>query len=274
MFVSFNGSLIEDKNFKIGKENRSFKYGDGFFETILCLNGEIKLIDFHFDRLLAACKVFQYKVPKTFNLKFLKNEIVQLLEINKLSLARIRLMLYRQGAGLYQPKTNAFDYLIECIKISKSKYSFNEKGLEIGLFDEIPKCASSISRFKTNNCLPYVLAAVYKKQNQYDECILLNQFGRVADSISSNVFIVNNEIIKTPPIEEGGVEGVMQRNVIALLKESNFKIKFQKLKVKDLEDADEIFLTNAIRGVQWVEHFNENKYNNSTSKAIVDLLNI
>lgn len=271
-YLSLNGNLIKEDEFSITKDNRSFKYGDGFFETIRCLDGEIKLLDLHFHRLKAACKAFSYKVPKSFTLKYLRSEIAKLLNKNKLTTARIRLMVYRRGAGLYQPKTKAFDLLIESMRLSKSKYTFNNKGLKVGLFDEIPKCASSISKFKTNNCLPYVLAAVYRTQNDFDECILLNQFGRVADSISSNVFLIKNEIIKTPPIEEGGVEGVMRRNILENLKDSKYQIKTQKIKVSDLEATDEMFLTNAIRGIQWVKCFNKKDYRNTVTKEIVDLI--
>lgn len=273
MFFCQNGHIIREEEFKIEVSNRSFRYGDGFFESILFIDNQIPYLNFHFKRLVEASEVLQLKLPANFDILFLENTIQELASKNEIISGRIRLMFYRSGAGLYLPDENEASYFLEIKSLAKPDFSLSSIGLKIDVYSDVPKVASVISKFKSNNCLPYIMAALHKEKRGLDECILLNQFGRVADSISSNVFIVDKDEIITCPVEEGGVEGVFRNVLLRLLEQENLKFKIQKLQLDDLECADEIFLTNAIKGIQWVEYFNGNIYGNSISGELIHIIN-
>ena len=116
--------------------------------------------------------------------------------------------------------------------------------------------------------LAAMIGSGYAKENKLDDCLLLNQFGRIADSTISSVFIVKNNTIITPAITEGSINGVMRRHLLESLGSSDFKIQQSGLTIEDLEMADEIFLTNAIRGIRWVSNFRNNTYGNELTKEI------
>ena len=139
----------------------------------------------------------------------------------------------------------------------------NEKGLVIDVFPEARKSCDKFATIKSNNCLPYIMAAIYGKQHRLNETIILNAKDRVADTTIANLFIVDDKKLITPPLSEGCVCGVMRKHIIDM--DLPFKVIERPLTIADLENADEIFLTNAITGVRWVGQFRENNYGNAAA---------
>ena len=113
----------------------------------------------------------------------------------------------------------------------------NETGFTIDVFPGGCKAADDYSSYKTANFIAYVMAIGYAKENKLDDCLLLNQFGRIADSTISSVFIVKNNTIITPAITEGSINGVMRRHLLESLGSSDFKIQQSGLTIEDLEMA-------------------------------------
>jgi branched-chain amino acid aminotransferase len=107
------------------------------------------------------------------------------------------------------------------------------------------------------------LAAVYKKESGFDESIILNTKGNIADTIYANLFLIKNEKIYTPALSEAPVDGVMRKQVLQLAKKQGYKIYEEAITGNDLTNADEIFLTNAIKGIQWVGQFKNKFYTNA-----------
>lgn len=268
MYIYNNGEFTLEEDIGIQPNNRSFRYGDGLFETMRMVNCKIPLFPFHFERLTKGMETLEMERPNNFKRDL--NEIIQnLANLNGAKSAKVRLMVYRKGGGLYEPNNNESSIFLECIPVnieySNELFSLNETGLNIGLYKEIPKTASIISPYKTNNCLPYIMAALYKKRNNFDECLLQNQYGRIADAIYSNVFIVKSDIKRksqkqikliTPSLEEGGVGGVMRRLILEIAREQNIVCEERSIDLQELmnlNESDEVFLTNAFRGIQWVK---------------------
>ncbi|MGH2566538.1 MAG: aminotransferase class IV, partial [Ginsengibacter sp.] len=120
--------------------------------------------------------------------------------------------------------------------------------------------------------LPYVMAALYAKKNQLNDCIVLNSFGRACDSAIANVFIIKKDTIITPPLSEGCVAGVMRRWMLEKFDLKGFKVIEKNLSVNDILNASEFFLTNSVHHLRWVKHFREKNYANKITKEIYNFI--
>ncbi|MBM3920670.1 MAG: aminotransferase class IV, partial [Sphingomonadales bacterium] len=152
-------------------------------------------------------------------------------------------------------------------------YPLNEKGLTLGMFSELSKNANYTSTIKTNSALTYVMAGIHAAENKWDECVIINDSGRIAETVSSNIFTVNGEFITTPPLSEYCVDGVMRKVVMQLAGAYGYSIQENPITEISLSTADEIFISNAVKGIQWVGEYGGKTYKNATSGKLSELLN-
>ncbi|SKA00793.1 branched-chain amino acid aminotransferase [Chitinophaga eiseniae] len=270
-FLCYNGKYFPSGDPIFTADNRSFRYGDGCFETMRVQRGEVVLGDLHFERLLASLNLLHFDIPAHFTKTFFLRQIADLCHKNNLTdMARVRFAVFRADGGLYEPVNNMPSYLIQASELSSTVLELNENGLVLDIFPDARKTSDKFSSIKSNNCLPYVMGAMYAKQHGFNEVLLLNQYGRVADSTIANVCMVHHKTIYTPPLTEGGVCGVMRKHL--LRSELPFKMEEKPLTVEDLENADEIFLTNAIQGIRWVGLFRDSSYGNATAAILHEVL--
>ncbi len=272
----YNGKFYPSNNFLVKFNNRAMLYGDSIFETIFASGSNIHFFSNHIERLIEGMNTLEYKIPEKLEIypnKFLK-EIKRLLIKNKLFAgAKIRITFFREQGGLYTPENNNVNYIITAEKTKNSKYELNEKGFTIGVFDKIEKPINIFSKYKTANNLIYILAGKFSKENNFDECLILNTDKRIAETVSSNFFYKKNNKIYTPALSEGCISGVLRKNVIKQAKLAGFKVIETRIEITDLLNADEVFLTNSITGVRWVLAFENKRYYNNFSKRIIDELN-
>ena len=148
----------------------------------------------------------------------------------------------------------------------------NSNGLIIDVYPDARKVCDQFSNIKSNNFLPYVMAALYAKNIKVNDCLLLNNFDRIADSTIANIFFIKDAVIYTSPLSEGCVAGVMRRFIIEKFS-SKFAIIEKPFSIDELQNADEVFLTNSIKGIRWVKQFRNTIYSNCQIKLIHDFLN-
>lgn len=254
--------------------NRGFRYGDGLFESMRWMKGELKFADLHADRIRRGMKILKLDGYSQVDTYFIRENVAELIRRNKTGLnARVRLTVFRDSGGLYNPDRNKMGYAIEVTKITENEYTSNNRGLIVDIFDEVPKPINILSNLKTNNSLVYVLAGVFKDQHALDEVLIINQNGFLCEAMSSNIFVVYNGEIYTPALTEGCIAGVMRHVVMKLAKENNLNIIEAQINPAVLEQAEEVFVTNAARGVQWVMGYNNKRYFNELSRLLLDKLN-
>lgn len=271
MQLCYNGKFMAGDKPLLTVDNRSFRYGDGCFETMKVYQGQLLLADLHFERLIASLHLLHFHIPAHFTKDYFTGLIRELCRLNSVSeLARVRLTVWRAGTGLYDPVDHTPHFFIQSWELPEHIFELNSTGLLLDVFPDAVKSCDKISSVKSNNCLPYVLAALYAKEHHVNETVLLNQNGRVADTTIANIFIVRDNKVYTPPLTEGCVCGVMRKYL--LQKELPFSITEQPLSLKDLQYADEIFLTNAIYGIRWVGRFRNSSYGNATSAILHEML--
>ena len=270
--VYYAGKFVKKDELSISIKNRGLRYGDAFFETIKCNMGRPLFWEDHYFRMAGTFCVLKMEPPPEFEIDRMKSIIQNLLIQNSLHLAsaRVRITFFRSGEGYYLPKTNNPSFFIETEELFNPKYQLNPKGLNVALYKENYVSSNILSNIKSNNKLVNILASIYAQEHICDDCILLNQDSNIVESISGNVFLVLNNMIITPTLDDGCVDGVMRR---ILLKNNSLNIKEQKISILNLFNAEEVFFTNVISGIKWVSQIKNHRYENYISNKIVKLLN-
>jgi len=265
--VIFNHKIINKKDCKISLENRAFLYGDGLFESVKIINGKAFNLEAHLNRLFAGALLMNLKIVASKN--DFRNDIERLLIKNKITKGgSLKILLFRDEGGKYLPLNNSASCLIMSENSDKNSFSLNKKGLELGLYKTQMKPINELSNYKTISALQSVMCSLDARQKGKDDCLMFNTENRIIESANSNIFYVKNNIVYTPPLGEGCVDGTM-RNCILSLKDLDYKIVENEVKLGVILEAEEVFLTNAIQGVRWVSHIKEQQF---TEKKVAKLL--
>ena len=268
IFFTYNDKIYKDETAIIAPDNRSLRYGDGLFETLKINKGVIQLRDYHFERLFSGMGMLQFEIPAYFTPAYLENKISELCKKNQHnSFARARLMVFRSNGGLYDPKNHLPNYIIQTWDIDYTG-ELNSNGLMIDIYPDAKKSCDQFANLKSNNFLPYTMAALHSKKIKVNDCFLLNNYNRICDTTIANIFIIKDGIIYTPPLSEGCIAGVMRRFVIKQFQQPEFSLIEKSISVEGLENADEVFLTNSIHGISWVKQFRDKTYTNHKIKEI------
>jgi branched-chain amino acid aminotransferase len=273
VFINFNGEILTAGTKLVTVANRAFRYGDGLFESMRLMKGQLKFADLHADRLQRGMKALKIDGYSQMDAWFLKEKTEDLARRNKAKHGRLRLTVYRDSEGLYTPSQNKMAWCLELQPLDEPRYFLNPKGLIMDIFSELPKPSNYLSNIKTCNSLIYVMAALYKTQNRLDDVFLLNQSGFLCEAGSSNIFIWYQNHLYTPALSEGCVEGVMRQVIINIAKKNNIPVTEAQINPEILYEADEVFLTNAVHGIQCVMGYGVRRYFNEMSKVLIEELN-
>jgi len=270
--IYYNGNFISKNEFSISIDNRGFRYGDSFFETIKCHDGKPVFWEEHYFRIAGSFCVLKMNPPSEFEIEKLNSIIQDLLIQNNLNLSasRVRITFFRSSKGYYYPEENDVHFFIESEKNIKKEYLINQFGLKTTIYKENMLSKNHLSNIKSNNRLINIMASIYAQENNFDDCLLINFNQNIVESISGNIFIVSDGILQTPPLSDGCINGVM-RSVI--LKEKSLNILEKSISILDLFNAQEVFVTNVIIGLKWVGSIRSSTYKQERSMKLIDMLN-
>ena len=274
--VNFNGKLLPQSENFLNHENRGLRYGDALFEAIRVSGDKIFFWEAHYLRLMASMRILRMEIPMEFTMEFLEKEILKTIASNGLknSSARIRLTVFRNNGGLYLPETNEISYCIEAKVLSTPFYILEEATYEVELFKDFYVNADMLSTLKTNNKIINVVGSVFARENDYNNCILLNQNKQVVEFLNGNIFMVNGTTITTPPLKDGCLNGILRKQLIELLaKLPNYELKEISISPFDLQKADELLLTNSILGIRAVTKYRKKEFTNIVAKDLIGKLN-
>jgi branched-chain amino acid aminotransferase len=253
-----NGRAIADNAPELALYTSAFKSGDGLFETIRIYRGKPLFLAEHFKRLFAAMYFFNYKFEEEVFQNALTSSIFQLIIAENLHHARVRLQVFRVDGTLDRKA----QYILEGISLLDDYYS-TSRLFALTEFRLIPIQFSPISGFKLSNRLHYDLAIRYANENYFDDALLFSE-GYAVESAIANLFIIKDQKCITPPLNSGCLNGIMRKIIISMCKELRVPLSEKKISEKDLYKADEIFLTNTIRGVIPVKRYNDIEWVNDT----------
>jgi branched-chain amino acid aminotransferase len=270
--INYNGHLLSSEAPVAGAQNRGLRYGDGLFETMKVIGGRVLLKDYHAERLFGSMKMLGFDPPSSINPASLMQRVTDLCQVNKLEdLARARVNVFRGEAPVGDKGDREPNILIEATPLSFPKNKMGTNQLHLTLFTDGRKAIDKFSNLKTNNYLLYQMASRYAWQMGATDSLLLNSREEVCESTVANVFLVKNNVIYTPPLSEGCVAGVMRRYLLENFPLHGLTFIEQPLKVSFFEEADEIFLSNAIQGIRPADSFLGRALDRRFSKKLLDL---
>ncbi|WP_159020621.1 aminotransferase class IV [Algibacter sp. L3A6] len=274
--VNFNENILED-NTLLSINNRGFAYGDALFETIKASYGKLLFWEDHYFRLMASMRIMRMEIPMNFTMEYLEEQIQKTLTENNLSNAssRVKLTVFRNEGGLYLPETNDISFLIAVKPIDTDFYIVKDAFYEVDLFKDYYVSPSLLSSLKTNNKALNVVGSIYAKENKLDNCLVLNTDKQVIEALNGNVFVVKGNTIKTPPIENGCLKGIMRKQIIETIESlPEYELVEEAISPFELQKADEIFITNVIVGIQAVSKYRKKTFKSEVSKLLIQKLNI
>jgi len=255
----YNGKIVEAEQRMLTPESRGLRYGEGIFETIKVEGEKIYFLSDHFYRLERGLKTLNLQLPEFFSEAELKQLILKLCKKNGYLSARIRLMCWRKDGGLYDAVSDVCEYSIQSYPL-KIQYEINSNGLELCFFDAVKKPLDILSNIKHNNFLIYSLAARYAQDKKCNDAIVVNQEGNICDTTIANIFWIKDGAIFTNPLSDGPIAGVMRKQLLQQLLVLGITVVEKSCSIEELYEADEVFITNVIRGCRWVKQIGDKNF--------------
>jgi branched-chain amino acid aminotransferase len=276
--IWMNGKLVPFKDAKVHVLTHALHYSTAVFEGIRCYNtpkgSAIFRLPEHVDRLFNSAKMYSMKIP--FSKKQITDGIIKTVKASKLKECYIRpLAYYGYGTMGLTPTLNKVDVSIACWewKMGESKAGkFSGAKCRVSSWVKIDSNAQPIGSKSAANYSNAALARVEALKGGYDEAIMLNSQGNVAEGSAENIFIIRNNEIVTPPLTAGVLAGITRDSVIQMIEENGGYVKEANIDRHDLYIADEVFMTGTAAEVKSVTEIDKNKIGNGKPGLITKAL--
>ncbi|MSP85524.1 MAG: aminotransferase class IV [Flavobacteriaceae bacterium] len=272
--INFNGTITtSDSNLLVN--NRAFLYGDGVFETLKIIDNKILFLEDHYFRLMASMRVVRMEIPMNFTMEYFEEQVLSLANTNECKAsARARITIYRNEGGYYLPKQRSVSFLIKCDALENKLY-FNEiKPYEVDLYKDFVVTKQLLSSIKTTNKIINITGSVFADENGLENCLMLNDAKNVIEALNGNLFMVFEGKLITPPISEGCLNGIMRKQILGLAsKLEGLEVVEEPISPFDLQKADELFITNVVKGVQSITKYRKKEFGNKIANELVKHLN-
>ncbi len=272
----FNGDWLDHNQIQVDVNDRALQYGDGVFETLRYDRNQIHWSEHHYFRLMSNMRIMRMNIPDYLTPEYFNDILNELIQANhwEKNAVRIRFQAWRKSGGAYTPQTNDVNLIARAELLPDTRYELNHVDIKTDVYKDFHKPVNLLSSVKSCNAQLYVLASVFRSENKLDECFLLNEKKQVIEAISSNVMLVKGKTITTPPIASGALKGIMRKRIVEKLAPYlGYEVNEVNITPFDLNKADEIWLTNSIRGIQTVTHYRKKQFGNTEAKRMVEMLN-
>ena len=266
--IWMNGRLVPFKDAKVHVLTHALHYSTAVFEGIRCYNTPngpaIFRLPEHIDRFFNSSKLYGMKIRYTK--KQIIDAIIKTVKTSGLKECYIRpIAYYGYGAMGLTPTLNKVDVSISCWewKMGESKAGkFSGAKCKISKWIRIDSKSQPMQSKSAANYSNAALARVEALKSGYDEAIMLNSNGKVAEGSAENIFIIKKGIIKTPPLNADILPGITRDSVIRLIKANGIKLVEKNITVKELIKADEVFMTGTAAEVKSVGKINKTTIGN------------
>jgi branched-chain amino acid aminotransferase len=272
--INFNGNIVS-QDATVLTNNRTFLYGDGVFETIKILNNKVLFLEDHYFRLMSSMRVVRMEIPMNFTMEYLEEQILSVVNANSLqSSSRARITVYRNDGGYYLPRNNSISFLISAVALENTIYTIEKINYEVDLYKDFYITKQLLSSIKTTNKILNITGSIFASENGLDNCLLLNDSKNVVEALQGNIFMLLGNKLITPPISEGCLNGVMRKQVLNLAKKiENLEVVEEVISPFDLQKADELFITNVIKGIQPITQYRKKSFATNKSIELLEKLN-
>jgi len=241
--IFLNGKFIPAGQARVSILTPGFLCGFGLFETMRAYNNRIVYFDAHLERLKRSAGLLDIRCP--YSLAKVKEIIYEAVKINGLRDAYVRLTLWKSERGA--------DTLIIAKKYQPYSSRKYKKGFRACISPFRQNENSYLAQLKTTSYLLYRLAYAKAKEKGFDEAIILNHKGYIAEASRSNLFFIKDKELFTPSLECSCLDGITRRVIFDLAKKYNIKAYEGDFSIPDLYASDEAFLTNSLMGIMPLE---------------------
>ena len=272
--INFNGTIFPSST-NLLQNNRAFLYGDGVFETVKIINNKILFLEEHYFRLMSAMRIVRMEIPMNFTMEYIEEQILEVVTANNCNNSgRARITVYRNQGGNYLPKTNSVSFLINAVALENQLYFIDNKEYEVDLYKDFYVTKQLLSNIKTTNKMINVVGSIFAKENDLDNCLLLNDSKNVIEGLQGNVFMLLGNKLITPPLSEGCLNGIMRKQIINLVQKiETIEVLEEPISPFDLQKADELFITNVIKGIQPITKYRKKEYKTAFANDLLLQLN-
>lgn len=249
MKVWFDGRLVDAKDAMVSVFDRGFLYGDGVFETMRSYAGKVFRLDAHLGRLFTSLGIVKMRPP--YGKRYLKDAVYGCLEANRLDSAYIRLQMTRgTGAvGLARRRASPPKTVIVAKGFEDYPERMRRRGVSAKVVGLRQNEHSPLSRIKSLNFLDHILGRLSAQRDGFDDAILMNTKGLIAEAATSNIFLTKRDAVITPGLDSGILPGITRGAVIEIARALKLTLTERAVSYRELIGADEVFLTNSLAEV-------------------------
>lgn len=273
--INSNGTLVSNTESTLSFQNRGLHYGDAVFETLKVSAGKILFWEDHYFRLMASMRIMRMEIPMNFTLEQLEEQILETINaLQKSNAYRVKFIVWRGWGGKYTPSSKTIEYAIEAEALESPFYTLNDSDYEIELFKDHYINSGLLSTIKSTNRAINVLGSIYAEENDYQNCLLLNENKQVVEALNGNLFLIKGYTIKTPPLTDGCLNGILRKQLVAIIAQiPDYILEEASISPFELQKADELWVTNTILGIQPISKYRKKEYSNSVAKELLSKLN-
>jgi len=263
MIVFLNGKFVPEEKAVVSVFDRGFLFGDGLFEAMLVRRGEIFRWEEHIGRLRGGIEFLKLTVPYTPQELFRFS--MQLIQRNRMPECLLRLNVSRGiTARGYSPKNATRPAVV--LSLHPAPVLDDRRPARWRVITSTFRLPANdpLTRIKTANKLPEVMARAEADAAGAHDAILLNPTGHVAEGTSCNVFWVRDNVVCTSPLSSGALPGVTRAAILELCVKKNIRCRETNARPADLHRAQGLFLTNTSMGVIEVQSLDGHKRRSSS----------
>lgn len=257
-FAMFNGAVVATDALKVSPLGSGFMFGEGVFETVRVQDSRSILLDAHHARLTAS--VGSFGAAPTSSLSELQGRCRQVITANSLVSGSVKIVVFKDTVGWSEM------ILARSATYAAERYKTGFRVQTVPCDQRI----GALHALKSLNYLPNIRAKRSAVAAGFDEAVFFNPQGHVLEGATTNVFIVKDGVIGTPPLKSGILPGVMRARVIQMLGPA--AIRECDVTLDELLQADEVFVTNTLLGVMPVALVDATTYDlggNTTTRSLM-----
>jgi branched-chain amino acid aminotransferase len=273
--VNINGEIYPNDDAFISIFNTSLISGDLIFENLIVSSNKVLFYEEHYFNLLSSMRILKIKIPMSFTPEFLEEQLLSLYIksgfVNEKILMRI--LICNNVASNINP-TSVNYYIYDAHKIDYSINNFEKYTLDV--FKDYFKNTGLLSNLTTNNQLIQRIGLRYCEENDFNDCVILNNSKIISETLNGNIFMIMNDKVLTPSLKDGSNNNVIGSKIIELVNNDieGYEIIEQPLSVFDIQKSDELFISNINFGIQPVSKFRKKVFTDKITSLIKNKLTL
>jgi len=273
--VNINGEIYPNDDAFISIFNTSLISGDLIFENLIVSSNKVLFYEEHYFNLLSSMRILKIKIPMSFTPEFLEEQLLSLYIksgfVNEKILMRI--LICNNVASNINP-TSVNYYIYDAHKIDYSINNFEKYTLDV--FKDYFKNTGLLSNLTTNNQLIQRIGLRYCEENDFNDCVILNNSKIISETLNGNIFMIMNDKVLTPSLKDGSNNNVIRSKIIELVNNDieGYEIIEQPLSVFDIQKSDELFISNINFGIQPVRKFRKKVFTDKITSLIMNKLTL